>query len=246
MENLNGEIRHLSAKIPIILPEDFVDHDIMEDETINKQTPTTLVHNLECAKVKTKAYEEMECFNDKANCDQNVNEISKSPEETEDNVWSECNFALSSNEGETIHVENVHPKIDLSDLSQGSNENTKHLRELPCGRILENNKHDKLRKHACELCDYITSQTGHMKKHIKTVHPPRSHISILFPISLPLASPLAKCGRKETTFINLRDLNLIPRAHSHCTPQNCYKRSTFCWDCLLFFLRSSVIEATLN
>ena len=172
VENLNGEIRHLNDKIAITAPEDIINQEITEDETIVGKKANTTVHDIDNSNISNEAdEEEMECSVKETNSNPDVDEISKSIEDSlVDFACSKCNFAFSSNENMIIHLKNVHPKLDIDKAIQGGDEKVKQLRELSNDGTLGSKMLDKMRKYACKKCEYASSHKNHYMMHIKAVH----------------------------------------------------------------------------
>ena len=156
VENLNGEIRHLNAKMSITPSENIINQDITMDEETELQMPKTVVHDLESADVKIEADEET---NESVSNHTVDKEIITSPENTlGDFVCPECKFVFSSNEYLIIHVKNIHPQLDTSEESQRGNEKSKCQRDISNDGIIERNMHDNMKKYTCEKCHYTTSR----------------------------------------------------------------------------------------
>ena len=107
--NLNGEIRHLSYKLPITQPlpepEDNLDQDIRQVSS-EEEIPDTTEHYMERPRLRNETIQEEEFLDYEDISDQNIEQqILRSQENTaEDFVCSECNFSFSLQENLTIGV----------------------------------------------------------------------------------------------------------------------------------------------
>ena len=93
---------------------------------------------------------------------------------SEDYVCPHCNFSFSTSENLAIHVENVHPNLDASEMIFRNNEELEKksnlskdntaLHEITVGHK-ERNK-----KYKCEECPYTSNYNRNLKAHIDIVH----------------------------------------------------------------------------
>ena len=120
--------------------------------------------------------------------------IITSPENTlVDHVCPECKFAFSSNENMIIHVKNIHPQLESSEESQRGNEESKYQKDISNDGIIKRDMHDRMKKYACEKCDYSASQKGHLMIHVKAVHEKiRNHACDMCSFASPQRSSLMR------------------------------------------------------
>ena len=181
VENLNGEIRHLSAKLPVTQPlpepEDNLSPDVRE-EAISDTTE----HYIERPRIESETAKEEECLDYGDIFDENdQQQILKSPENTsEDFVCSECNFVFSTQENLTIHLKNVHPK--LNEVSTGQSVHKMGGKQFKCDQCPHTTSrkeslkrhievvHDKIKSHVCGECGYAFSRKDNLKTHRNMVH----------------------------------------------------------------------------
>ena len=201
--NLNGEIRHLSYKLPITQPlpepEDNLDQDIGQVSS-EEEIPDTTEHYMERPRLGNETTKEVEFLDYEDISDQNIEQqILRSPENTsEDFVCSESNFSFSMQENLTIHLENVHSKLELNDVGPGLNDELNNQSEISTFDILESNFKGGVarktgdRKLKCEKCPYIPYNISSLKSHIKAVHDKiRNHVC-------------GECGYAASQKINLK------------------------------------------
>ena len=188
---MNGEIRHLSDKLPITQPSPEPENDIREDigqqESPEEEIPDKAEHHIDTHKVQSESVEEEEYLDYEHISNENVEQLWTSQE---DFLCSECNFSFSTQENYTIHLKNIHQKSELNEVSPGNIDNSKDQSEPSKYEIVESN-HQKgveqrwktimgemgARKFKCEKCPFISSYVGNIKVHIKQVHDKiRNHV----------------------------------------------------------------------
>ena len=152
----------------------------------NKNTSNDLDHlknspNNEVTEIDDKKNEGIQADNDLYDISVD-GEIETIESKTGDSVCPECNFLFSTNENMRIHMENVHPNLDVSKISLGSNEDLKkksnHLKDnilaqqqITLDHTLQHQRHKEAReKLKCEQCPYETSVRENMIRHINGVH----------------------------------------------------------------------------
>ena len=200
VENLSGEIRHLSAKIPSKKPsrDKELDHmqDIKQEEFSNTDIPED-IYTCEAVKrpeIPSEKNELVECSDYEAISEQNAEEPISKDDLSEDFICSYCNFAFSSNENLAIHEKNVHANPDLSEVSQEYDEESREPGDITNDEIVKSehpeilhksienkNLHlhtrehtkvelEKRKNHVCEKCDKAFRKKSNLNTHIKAVH----------------------------------------------------------------------------
>ena len=85
----------------------------------------------------------------------------KNDDNSEGNIFPECNFVFSTSENFSIHLKNLHPNLELREESLAEKGNLKqHIKAI----------HEKIKNHICKECGYAASQKNMLKKHIEVVH----------------------------------------------------------------------------
>ena len=153
VENLNGDIRHLNAKMSSKQPsEDKIDH--MQESKQEEYSNTDILEDIDTGEavrrpeIPSEQNELMECSDYEAISEQNAEEpISGSKDGiSEDLICSDCNFAFSSNENLAIHVKNVHANLDLSEASEECDDEPKQPWNITNDEIVKSKHPETLHK----------------------------------------------------------------------------------------------------
>ena len=140
-------------------------------------------------------------LNDSSNTESQVTQegtVNDSGDSTvsDESVCPECNFVFSTGDNMRIHIDNVHSKVEQSEVLQREDNNksnpsnnsrgeakkalkneTKFKCEK-CPKVMSKNNlkrhvkavHDKMRNHVCEECGHAASLKVHLKNHMAWVH----------------------------------------------------------------------------
>ena len=172
IENLNDEIKHLNKKScrtpPSTKSEDNSahSHNISLDETSpDLEIPDTTEYiteelNVQCETIKEEHLYEGNISYQDANVDFDC---------------SECNLPFSCEENLKLHLENLHSKLDLTEVCQGLNDAMKDQSEES---IFENDskyqRESQLKiaenEFKCRKCPYTAPNISRLKQHFKGVH----------------------------------------------------------------------------
>jgi len=200
VENLNGEIRHLSTKSkkPSQDIEFDHNHDLKQKDCSNTEflDDRNTCESIERPEIPSDQSELIDTSDYEAISDQNADEVISNTEDdiSEDFICSECKFAFSSNENIAIHVRNVHANPDLNEDSQGGDQGLKQSRDLRNDEIMKREFPERLQRtieckmlplhpgahtkreqerennHKCKECGNAFWDKSNLRRHIKSVH----------------------------------------------------------------------------
>ena len=200
VENLNGEIRHLSTKSKKPSQDKEFDHnqDLKQEDCSNTKflDDRNTCEAIRRPEIPSDQSELIDSSDYEDISDQNADEVISNTEDDipEDFICSVCNFAFSSNENLAIHVKNVHANPDLSEETQGEDEGLKQPRDIRNDEIEKGDFPERLQKtieskilplhpethtkrelereidHKCKKCGKAFWDKSNLRRHIKSVH----------------------------------------------------------------------------
>ena len=94
---------------------------------------------------------------------------------SEESACPECNFVFSNKENLRIHVQNVHPKLEQTEVLERGDSNTdpSHISKSNATDVFSRDMRliqNKMRKNICEECDVVFSSNQNLKRHKAAVH----------------------------------------------------------------------------